>query len=276
MEWPRVKTILIFLLLAVNVFLFCAYAGKSIEMSRNEEQIREQVCRVMSGMGYELSTDVLPADSQFSYPARITRDVEGEQRAVDLLFGKTEVETGVGSALYTGKTGEMSLKSGGYIEGNISISDECAGDKECIKLSREKMALLGADIVSPSVSAVSDKTVVEAVCAVARKPVFNCRVKCVIDSGKMEFSGRIPIGQVEFIQSITPRDVSGLMFNFAEEMKKQGVLSGEIESMVSGYVVNSATEFESGAAELVPVWKIYMGGKEYYINALNGTSVLIE
>lgn len=273
MEWPRAKTILIIMLLAVNVFLFCIYANKSMEQSRNEEQVREQICSVMHSLGYELSGSVLPRDSQLYYPARITRSTKSERTAMAAALDNITVENSIGVTEYTGKKGEVTLRSGGYIQAKLALSDAEMKNTDTLKFLTGKLKELRVDIIS---AAVGENGVVKGTCAAAGKPIFNCTVECILTDKQLSVTGRIPMGEVSFIQNITPRAVSGLMLNFAQHVKSLGITSGKIEAIEPGYTVSSPTEFESGVTELVPVWRVRMNGNDWYVNALTGKVVSLE
>ncbi len=276
MEWPRAKTVLIIMLLAINVFLFCAYANKSLEQSRNEEQVREQTCRVMQNLGYELRASVLPGDSQLYYPARVTRSTKTERAAMAAALEQINVENSIGVTKYTGKKGELTLRSGGYLQAKLAISEAESKNTDAVKFVTGKLKDINVDMISAAVFEQQGVKIIKGTCAAAGKPIFNCSVQCTLTGEELSVSGRIPMGEVSFIQNITPRAVSGLMLNFAQHVKSLGITSGKIEAIEPGYTVSSPTEFESGVTELVPVWRVRMDGSDWYVNALTGKVVSLE
>jgi len=276
MEWPRVKTILIILLLAVNTFLFGAYATANLRASRNQDQVRQEVCTVLEGLGYELNPEMLPADAELYYPARIARNTKYERNTIAAALEQVKTENSIGMNRYVGKKGELTLKSGGYIDATFDLGDDEAVEGNEIKLVESKLKGIRVSTMDMSGEESDGEYTVSGICSISGLPIFNCRIACSLADGKMTVIGRIPMGEISFLQNIKPYAVSGLMLNFAEYLQSIGVETGVIESISPGYAISSPTEFESGITELVPVWRISMNGEVWYINALVGEVVTLE
>ena len=272
MKWSRVKTVLIVLMFAVNVFLFGMYASKSAEHSENEQQVRREVCSVLGKLGYELPINILPADSQIYYPARVTRSVKSERGIMSAALEQTRVENSVGVTTYKGEKGEITLRGGGYVDAKLIVSSKENAKEDAADIMREKLKAIRVELFFVK----EQEGVTQGICAVSGRPVFNCRVEGKTEDGVLLLTGRIPTGDVSFIQNIKPYAVSGLMLDFAQHMKSLGIDGGKIERIEPGYAVNSPTEFESGVTELVPVWNIRMNGQDWYVNALTGKVETLE
>ena len=61
MNWPRVKTILIFLFLAVDLILLATIIVPSVSLSRIPQETIENTASLLSSHGIEISADIIPA-----------------------------------------------------------------------------------------------------------------------------------------------------------------------------------------------------------------------
>lgn len=273
MDWPKVKTVLIIVLIAVNAFLFAAYTNATLRMSKNQEQVRYEVCRVLGDLGYELNPALLPEDAELYHPARITRNTKAERTAMSATLADVKVENTIGMSKYTGSNGEVVLRSGGYIGASFKLGEDDKGREDIAKFFEAKLRNMRVNIIYVSGN---DGTAVSGICSSGGLPIFNCRVECKKDGDKMILSGRIPMGEISLLQNITPYSISGLMLNFAEHLQSVAVAGGKIEEIAPGYIMSSPTEYESGVTELSPVWRVSLNGEFWYINALNGKVVALE
>lgn len=275
MDWPKVKTVLIIVLVAVNAFLFAAYTNAALRMSKSQEQVRYEVCRVLGDLGYELNPALLPEDSELYHPARISRNTKSERSAIASALGNVKVENAIGVSRYSGENGEIVLRSGGYIEASLMFGAELADAQSIANAAEAKLRSMKINVLSLYQKEDGSGTV-SGICSSGGLPIFNCRVECSAVGKKMELSGRIPMGEISHLQNITPYSISGLMLNFAEYLQSVAVEGGRIEEIVPGYIMSSPTEYESGVTELSPVWRVLLHGEYWYINALNGKVVALE
>lgn len=273
MEWGRVKTILIIALLAVNVFLFAAYANSALREARDEKQVHSEVCRVVTDLGYVLEEHILPQDSEMYYPARVTRNSKNEQQAMQTALESVEVHSTLGAVEYQGKRGKISIRTGGYVTAELELNHF----NDAYKAVQASLRSMHISTSSLDVVADGDAHRVIAVCEAAAKPIYNCRITGALDAqGKLSFNGRVPMGEISFMQNVTPRTVSGLMLNFAQHVQSSGVTGGTIRSITAGYMLMSNAQHMGASAELIPVWRVVLDESEWFINALSGEIVAPE
>ncbi len=276
MDWPKVKTVLIIVLVAVNAFLFAAYTNATLRMSRSQEQVRYEVCRVLGDLGYELNPALLPEDSELYHPARITRNTKSERAAIGATLENITVENAIGVSKYTGKNGEIVLRSGGYAEASFLLNGTEAVSQSPAKVAEAKLRSMRVNMISVTDSDENGIKTVSGICSSGGLPIFNCRVECKFEGDRMAMSGRVPMGEISHLQNITPYSVSGLMLNFAQYLQSVAVSGGTISEIAPGYMMSSPTEYESGVTELSPVWRVTLSGEYWYINALNGKVIVLE
>lgn len=276
MDWPKVKTVLIIVLVAVNAFLFAAYTNATLRLSKNQEQVRVEVCRVLGDLGYELSPALLPDDAEFYHPARITRNTKAERAAMSATLENVSVENTIGVSRYKGENGEIVLHSGGYVEASFSLSANEMLSANAAKTAETKLKSMRVNMLTTNAQQKDGAQMISGICSSGGLAIFNCRVNCKIAADKMTVSGRIPMGEISYLQNITPHSVSGLMLNFAEHLQSVAVTGGTISEISPGYILSSPTEYESGVTELSPVWRICLNGEYWYINALTGKVVSLE
>lgn len=271
MEWPRVKTILIVVLLIVNIFLFVAYASSALRETRDEEQVRLDVCEILGNLGYKLDPEILPGNSELLYPAQVLYNAQSEREAMTATLGRTETESAAGITVYTGSTGQVTLRNGGFVDARIALSDGLPDRERAVRMVERTLRDMRILLASGQVSETGDALTVDGVCSLAGVPVFDCRVKAVVSQAEgIVISGRAPAGDVNFLQSAKPRALSGLMLNFAQHMQSLDIHEGTISEIQRGYVINTSANAEGGTVELAPVWRVCMDGENWFVNALTG------
>ena len=261
MEWPRVKTILIVVLLIVNIFLFVAYASSALRETRDEEQVRLDVCEILGNLGYKLDPEILPGNSELLYPAQVLYNAQSEREAMTATLGRTEAESAAGITVYTGSAGQVTLRNGGFVDARIALSDGLPDRERAVRMVERTLRDMRILLASGQVSETGDALTVDGVCSLAGVPVFDCRVKAVVSQAE---------GIVNFLQSAKPRALSGLMLNFAQHMQSLDIHEGTISEIQRGYVINTSANAEGGTVELAPVWRVCMDGENWFVNALTG------
>ena len=89
MEWPKLKNIILLLLVCVNVCLLLLAGLQGSRSARYEEETRQAAIDVLEQNGITFGPERLPADTQLR-PLTVTRDRESEAQVAQTLLGSAE------------------------------------------------------------------------------------------------------------------------------------------------------------------------------------------
>lgn len=281
MEWPRVKNILIVLLVIVNVFLFIAYANSAMRDSRVEKETREHVTSVLEKRGFSMNPELIPQKGTVLYPARAARDTEGELQIAQMLLGETTSDRlGSGTVRYQSEKGEVRFRSGSFFEITLLDCEQVQNTDSMREFVRDIAKKLEMQINSQEIPVEEEAesyraSIVQTIIGV---PIYNCRLSIwVLPDHSAKITGRMIPDQITILRGQEPYAISGLLLNLIEELNVQGITSGTIEELSPGYRIGtSAGSGQSGTVYAIPIWKIRVSGTEYYMNAMNGKAVYID
>ena len=88
MEWPKVKNIIILILLLVNGFLLLLVGARRGEALRYEQAALYQAAEVLESRGIEVDLSTV-IGAEGLKPLSVERDVEREARMAGALLGET-------------------------------------------------------------------------------------------------------------------------------------------------------------------------------------------
>ena len=280
MEWSRVKTILIVLLLIVNVFLFIAYAGSSLRESSDEDQIKEDVVSVLNKLGVEIDIRIIPNDSDIRFPARAERDLEAEAQAVGALLGRVSVDSSEGGKVeYNGERGSGSVRTGGYIEFELFHTDAIRDEAQAQRIAQGMARALNTEFYGQSVQVEREdgKYRVTGTLSLSGIPVYDCWMALEMQEDRgVKISGKMIPGKLTYLTDVKPRTISGLLLNLVEYMEQLGTPCEKIEEIASGYKTEAMAGGDGGAMNLIPVWRIRADGQDWFLNALTGKVITID
>ena len=119
MEWKRVKTLLLILLLVCDLGLGISLGAQYMTQRQREEQALDDALDLLTQDGVLVEREQA-ALLQSSLPARLaTRDTEFERTVLERLLGEcTVTDQGGGVLVYQSPRGTVTVRSGGYVEGS--------------------------------------------------------------------------------------------------------------------------------------------------------------
>mgnify|MGYP001066516461 CR=1 FL=1 len=101
MEWPKLKNIIILILLLVNGFLLVLVVGREFQVSRYERSAFTQAGQVLAQNGITVDEDLLEqAVRESLVPLTVQRDLQAEMDIAQALLGGQAVRTDQGGGLY--------------------------------------------------------------------------------------------------------------------------------------------------------------------------------
>ncbi len=269
MDWSRVKTIMIALLLGVNIFLLITYIRQDNRYRRDELVTRSDVCSILSAQNIEVDETLIPLDSVTIRPAVLeNKGLDAKKIASSILGDVFESETDEGN-VYTGKAGNA-LFSQNSFSLVYSAGRDIKDSEEAERLARQLSKRLGlsADFGKLSCEQESGGFSVKIPQSFDGMHVFNYDVLAkisedgnVIAYGKIARGGAITYTEGRVLAS------SSLMLEFADAIKDSRKETLKITGIEYGYAATISTP---NIISLTPVMRLASDTETFYINAETG------
>lgn len=185
MEWRKIRSWLVVMVLAVDLFLAGNLILQGLAVRQNERQATQDAVSVAQRRGIEISLEAvlrLPGEMTL-WQAQRSDQLEGA--AAQALLGAVQQESpGGGVAIYTGQSGQMLFRRGGALEldGPWSWAEfdaaSCAEALESAGFALEEAQVLQTD------------NRVELTQRYGGYPIFNSRLICQNEEGRLRLEGR--------------------------------------------------------------------------------------
>ena len=250
MEWPKLKNIILIILLITNLFLLGLVGLREWNANRYEEQARTDAVQVLEQNGIHMEKEVLAEDVALPV-ATVTRarETEGE-RLSKLLGGVTETLLGGGQYRYVGEKGEATLGNRGEFSVYLSEGSYPAeGDLSAHALKTLKLLGISGEVRSAEGDAGAG--IVKLVQLWDEVPVQNCAITVSYADGELiSITGTCLYGVPAAGGELELSAVTGVL-RFLEKMKESGDRCGRILTMGVEYRVSTSL---ADPSSLLPVW----------------------
>ena len=274
MNWPRVKWILIVMLLAGNLLLTALYLNRREETRRAAEQFQNAFVTALSIRGVTLAPEV---KNQLSSDARrlyATRDIEREETLAVALLGQTDREN-LGGRIYeyTSASGQARFWSGGQFLVEWLTRRPAEGPIEADAAKLLLAAGFPADPVSEIRESLNQVTITVSQ-RIGEWPIFDADVNLVYEDGILiSLSGKWLWGDPLPAGDESPCPVFGIaLLRFTEYRAAAGAPVSVVESMRAGYLLSAypPDDIPPDYICVTPVWRITADGHVYDIDAQTG------
>lgn len=269
MQWSRVKSILILILLLVDGFLIINIAGKyvshSYRMAENAHHIMEILERRSITADFDLpEAHTLPV-------LQIDRSRADEDRFAAGLLGKELVRTEQpdGSTVYYESAyGELNWRDGGVVSGTLKPEDYKKPTQEEDARTYAKTILQRAGI-SAALDWNAEHLTVTASFPTAGVPVFNRELTLMFREDEIELMGWWTFGMPYITKS-------GNYVNFLATDALFYLISKNevtrIDSMQLGFLLS---ESGGGRVQMTPGWRVETDVGAFFVDSLKKSSVLL-
>jgi len=275
LEWSKVKTILIFVLLGVNLFMLCSL----INTLQGERAIRkealETAVRVVNGDGLDVRYESVPADAKGIAAYEIPRDEAAEAEIASKLIGEyTLASPGADTTVYHGQNGEATFRSSGNFEIKITGDFSVPQSKdEATEAARKLINSTGIKAMRDSCTFEDGEYVVHFKQGLQKNEIVNSDIEVCFFEDSVTLTGIWAFGS-PLSTGEMPRDSAELLLEFKNVLKEQNLLPKKILSVEAGYVAGAAT---GGRLKLQPVWAIECEGVGlYYFDVVRALPVAVE
>ncbi len=268
MEWPKLKNMILTLLLITNVFLFVLVLTQEMREEGQEQQARETAIAFLTDRGIWVDKEEVPTEITL-IPQQITWNRLAEPQYGETLLGQVESEDLGGEIRrYFNANGELRFYSNGefsgqFVSGFLPLegkSEEAHG----IKI----LQLLGVSAELRSVWEEEEDLFVLFQQMEEGIPLIGCEQLLVYRQDSLvEISqGRKVEGSYMPLLD-PPITVATALLYFYTELQVLGDVCSEIVSIQDCYVLSTTL---SAPALLTPAWYLVTDTGAYYLNTLTG------
>lgn len=274
MEWPKVKNIIILVLLMVNGFLLVLVGARRGEARQYGQMGLTQAAQVLESNGIVVDLHAAaPADGL--PPLSVERDPERESLMIGALLDETVAgdDRGGGLHLYRGRRGEASLRLGGELSADLTDDPRWhTADPE----DHATGLLRQMGIPAVHVQTLQEGGVTQVVFRQTWQgvPLFSCQVAFAYRDGRLEtVRGTLLASPVSAEEGRTVLDLPTALLRFLDYVRGSGDVCSSIQSMEPGY---RATQSISGTTQLTAVWLVTSNTASYYLDASTGALARLE
>ncbi len=268
MEWRKVKSIIILLLLLVNGFLLALMLARKSEADSYDRTALTQAVEALAGRGIAVEQSDL-AGAEELLPIDVERDAAGEEKLAAALLGKAVAgdNRGGGLYLYESAAGEMTIRAGGDLSAVLNDDPRWhTGDpaSHAAALIRS----LGAEARLTASEGAADGADITFVQTWEGTPVFSCAVTFTYRDGRLQtVNGALLTSGSTAKESGAVLTLPTALMRFLDGIQEQGDVCSAIRSMEPGY---RAGQSASGVTRLTPCWLVTTNTADYYLDALTG------
>lgn len=269
MEWPKVKNIIILVLLLVNGFLLLLVGARRGEAVQYEQAALYQAAEVLESRGIEVDLSAVTGAEGLK-PLNVERDVERESRMAGALLGEAVDgdDRGGGLYLYRGGLGELSLRLGGELSAVLEDDERWqTDDPEGHAASLLRQMEVDAELVRATQEG-------GAVSVTFRqrwegRPLFSCQVTFAYREGRLRTvqGNLLASGGAAAAEQVELLSLPTAMLQFLSYVRGTGDVCSAIDSMTAGY---RAAQSFSSTTRLNVVWLISTNTANYYLDASTG------
>ncbi len=269
MEWPKLKNIIILILLLANLFLVGMLIVQERGSARYQEQALHNATSVLEQNGITMERSAIPQQTDFSAQV-LERDQESEQELVTALLGTCAFsDLGGGRYLYEGPLGQAEFRSNGNF--NVTFFDgvqklDPGQSQQMHAVDFLKRAGLSGTVSDCQTQ--GGETAVTLLQTWEGLPVYSCQITLIYQGDCLNaISGQRLMG--------TPRSAGGqdevisvptAMLRVLNGINDLNDICNAITSMKPGYLLTTA----EGGIRLTPVWYVQTDTGTYSLNGLTG------
>lgn len=269
MEWPKLKNIIILILLLANLFMVSLVLVQESSAVRYRKQALDNAVSVLESNGIRVDREQIPDGEELEI-LTVAREPDSEDALAEALLGACEA-----AALGGGRRGFESAKGTAEFRGNgnfsVTFSDgartarKSGGEEEHAQTVLKEA---GLSVRFTGREDTADGTVLTCCQTWKDVPVYSCVIVLEYEGGSLRsISGLRLMGTPqtagdggELISAPTA------LIRFLNGIGDLGDVCGEITGMEIGYILTAAAE----EMRLTPAWYVTTDTGRYSLNALTG------
>lgn len=271
MEWPKLKNIIILILLLVNGFLLVLVGTRYTESVKYERKALELTLVRLEARGIRVEADRLASAGELP-PLTVERDPDRELRLAQALLGGEAVQAdnrGGGLYLYQNSSGAVSVRAGGELSAELTGGPGLSADGSPERHAAGLLKKMGVDGSQIGVAEEDGWTRVRFRQTRGGRPLFSCEVEFAYQDGTLRSVQGVllaaPDGTAERAQPMT---LPTALTRFSEEIAATGDVCSAIQSMEPGW--RGTVQPMSGGVRLTPAWLVTTDTARYYLDCATG------
>ena len=268
MEWSKIKTIILLMLVCANVALLALVFAREGLGLRYADETRQSAVQVLAQNGIQFIPQQVPED--ISYPTlSLSRDRSGEEALARQQLGEvtTVSETDVRHQ-YQSENGSMEFSMNGSFQVEFVSDAWTKGPEERWEEASARflsqLGFTGQLEISQNTGDGMEMTY----CQVwSGAPVFSCQVhlrwqgdSLILAEGQ-RLAGTVSGGERGQLLSSTT-----ILMRFLAGLNQHGFVCSRIDAMTSGYLAGGTVR----TTQLSPVWRLQTDSGNYYVDAASG------
>ena len=269
MEWPKLKNIVILILLLANLFLLVMVVTQEHGAVQYQEQALTNTISVLERNGIQIDRGQIPSELELS-PMTVEREQESEDDLAAALLGSCSVsDLGSGRYAYQSARGSAEFRSNGsfwftFADGVQSVEAD-GGEESHAVATLEAIGFDGTVIAREDAGGRVTLTLYQIWQDV---PVYSCQAVLEYENGCL----RSIVGQRLMGTPQASSDRSELisvptaLLRVLSGINDLGDICNEITSMEPGYLLTTTAE----TTRLIPIWYVTTDTGAYSLNALTG------
>ena len=271
MAWPKIKNIIILMLLVTNLCLLAFVGWREIRDWQLQDKALEQAVSFLAERGIQVDERIVPRSAELP-PMGMERDLEEEQTLAAALLGDglTREERSGEVYVYAGERGLLQCHSSGEFWADFqSGAFPVPEGAEMAEHALETMELLHfqGEVVSSAGNAQDGSVTLRQLWNGV--PVLPCRATLVYEGGELKRieGGRRLTGTPQTTAG-TPITATTALMRFYAGLSERMDICSEVREIEIAYTLSNAL---GGPISLIPVWHITTDTEIYELNTLDGS-----
>lgn len=273
MEWPRIKTIILTILLITNIGLLSFVLQREHQGRQMQQEARENAILFLQNSGIEVDPAVIPAQMGL-LPQTVKRDREQEARIASALLGGAvqELSWGAEAFRYYNEKGYLQFHRDGALKGEFVEGELPVQEPGSMDHSQQILSLLefeGEVVASTGTAGEEAVTTVVVQQSWKGAPLFRQELTLSYKNGCLvQVEGRRLNGEPELDASREPISIPTALFQFYHGVTALGDVCSRIDGITEGYL--NPLPNGTGPSALVPVWSVATDTGAYLLDTLSG------
>jgi len=268
MEWSKIKTVILLMLVGTNVFLLLLVGLRIGRGALYEDETRQAAVQVLERSGIEFGPAQVPKDIQLP-TVTIARDRDSEYTVAQQLLGDV-TQTGESEVrpAYSSAAGTAEFSMNGSF--TVSFTQDlwrCQEGESLDDASQSCLKQIGfSGILEESVHLGTSSNLTYSQLW-EESPIFSCQVTLFWEDNVLTgLEGSRLAGEVTASSTQTLLSTPTILMRFLASVSEGGSVCSRIESMSPGYLTGGSGR----SVQLTPVWRILTDTGAYYVDAVTG------
>ena len=269
MEWPKLKNIIILILLLANLFLLVMVGVQEHGSAQYQEQALTNAVSVLGNNGIRIDSDRISDELELT-AMTLSRDLESETALAQALLGACDrVDQGGGRYAYESPLGWAEFRSNGsfsvsFVNGTQAARQIGGEETHALRLMEEA----GLTVVLESREETEDGVELILCQTWQNVPVYSCQITAKYQNGSLlTISGQRLMGTPQSVSGESePISVPTALLRVLNGIDDLGDICNEITAMEPGYLLTASAD----GSRLIPMWYVTTDTGAYNLNALTG------